>query len=271
MMNLMEIMQAAQGGHAMENLARQFNISTEQAQAAVGAVLPAMSMGLQRQAESANMMSQFLGALASGQHAQAFENQDKDGDGVPDYLQQQGNNVLGMLFGSKDVSRAVAGQAAQFAGVSDQLIRSMLPVIASMVMGGLFKGMNNQGFGGLLGQIASGMMPGAGGAQAGGGSLADMLGKMMGGSGMGSAPTGSAQQPSNPFGGLFGNVLGSMFPGPARPQPQAQSTPAPANPMQAGIEALQDMFRTGQQVQQAQVSGLQQIFDQMMSATRRPS
>jgi hypothetical protein len=261
MMNLMEIMQAAQGGNAMDNLARQFGISADQAQSAVAAVMPAMSMGLQRQAESADMMSQFLKSLAGGKNGAAFDEQDKDGDGVPDHLQQQGNDVLGMLFGSKDVSRAVAGQAAQFAGIPDSIIKSMLPVIASMVMGGLFKGMNNQGFGGLLGQIASGMMPGAGNAQAGGG-LADILGKMMTGGMM--APQPQAQA-SNPLGGMLGDMLGGMFGGGQKPAPQVQVN----DPFKTGLDALQGMFKTGADVHQNHMNSLQDIFGQMMGAGRR--
>lgn len=284
MMNLMEIMQAAQGGAGMENLARQFNISTQQAQAAVSAILPAMSMGLRRQAESVDQMSQFLGTLAQGQHGQAFDEQDKDGDGVPDYLQRQGNDVLSMLFGSKDVSRQVAGQAAQFAGLPDSMMRAMLPMIASMVMGGLMKSMNNQGFGGLLGQLANSfggaMSGGMGGvrpgAQAGQGGLADILGQVMGGmmgggafgGGMGQA---APQASNNPL----GDIMNSMFGGGAAAQPKPQPRPAPAddNPMsnslQAGLDALQGMFKTGAQVQQNQLDSLSQIFGQMMGGSQR--
>lgn len=286
MMNLMEIMQAAQGGQGVENLARQFGISTEQAQAAVSAVLPAMSMGLRNQADSVDQMSQFLGTLAQGRHGQAFDEQDKDGDGVPDYLQQQGNDVLGMLFGSKDASRAVAGHAAQFAGLPDSMIKAMLPVIASMVMGGLAKSMSNQGFGGLLGQIASSfggaMGAGMGGAtagQAGQGGLADILGKMMQGGMMGGAMTGSAPQPNaapnNPLGGMFGDVLNSMLgggPAAQAQQPRPQSAPSAdpmANSLQAGLDALQGMFRTGAQAQQSQMDGLSQIFGQLHGGAAR--
>jgi hypothetical protein len=257
MMNLMDIIQNAQGGNAMENMARQFGISVGQTQSAVEAVLPAMSMGLQRQAQSPDMMSSFLGMLAGGNNGAAFDPLDKDGDGVPDHLQQQGNDVLGTLFGSKDVSRAVAGQAAQIAGIPNSIVKAMLPMIASMVMGGLFKGMNNQGFGGLLGQIASGMMPGMGGAQSGGG-LADMLGKMMGGA----APQPQAQA-SNPLGGLLGGLLGGMFGG---GKPAAPS--AAGNPMQMGLEALQGMFQTGVNAQTQNMNNMQDIFNKMLGGGR---
>ena len=51
----------------------------------------------------------------------------------------EGNGILGHLFGSKELSRAVAAQAAQATGIGQEMLKQMLPVIASMIMGGLFK------------------------------------------------------------------------------------------------------------------------------------
>ncbi len=50
-MNLFEMMQQAQGGQAMQNLSRQYGLSPKQTQAAIDALLPAFSMGLQRQTQ----------------------------------------------------------------------------------------------------------------------------------------------------------------------------------------------------------------------------
>jgi hypothetical protein len=50
-----------------------------------------------------------------------------------------GNNILAQLFGSKDVSRAVAAQAAQMTGIGQEIYKQMLPVMAGTLMGGLFK------------------------------------------------------------------------------------------------------------------------------------
>lgn len=45
-MNLNEIMQAAQGGQGVNNLASQFGLTPDQAQSAVQAVIPAFSQAL---------------------------------------------------------------------------------------------------------------------------------------------------------------------------------------------------------------------------------
>jgi hypothetical protein len=50
MFNLYEILRNAQGGHALDNLATQFGITAEEADAAVKAVVPALSAGFLNQA-----------------------------------------------------------------------------------------------------------------------------------------------------------------------------------------------------------------------------
>ena len=61
-----------------------------------------------------------------------------------------GNAILGHIFGNKDVSRGVAAHAAQSTGIGSSILKQMLPVIASMVMGSLFKGSTGRGLGGEI-------------------------------------------------------------------------------------------------------------------------
>jgi len=51
----------------------------------------------------------------------------------------RGNDVLGQIFGSKDVSRAVAHNAASKTGLSPDLLKKMLPMMAMMVAGYIAK------------------------------------------------------------------------------------------------------------------------------------
>jgi hypothetical protein len=71
--NLFDILQSAQGGQAMENLARQFNLTQQQTQAAVEALLPAFSMGLKRQASDPAAMPNLFSMLG-GANPAAFQN-----------------------------------------------------------------------------------------------------------------------------------------------------------------------------------------------------
>jgi hypothetical protein len=221
MNNLFDMINNAQGGNAVDNIARQYGLSPEQAQGAIEALLPALSMGMQRQSQSVSGLEGLLQSFGGGQHAEVF---DADGDGIPDNAQEQGNNVLAQLFGSKDVSRAVAQEASLMSGVSSTILKQMLPVIASMVMGGMFKSAMGNGLGGLVGQAMQGGLGGLLGSVLGGGQqqqqqqqggmLDSILGQMMGG--------GQRQQPQQQSGGL-GDLLGGMLGGARQaPPPQPQ-------------------------------------------------
>ena len=136
MLPLFDMLNNAQNGNGIAALARQFNLSQQQAQAAVEALLPAFSQGLKRNAADPYGFGAFMTAMASGQHGKYFENAANafSPQGI-----EQGNDILGHLFGSKELSRAVAGQAAQATGIGQQVLQQMLPAIAAMIMGGLFK------------------------------------------------------------------------------------------------------------------------------------
>jgi hypothetical protein len=236
MLPLFDMLAKAQDGHAMELLAKQFNLSQQQAQLAVEALLPAFSQGLKRNTADPSGLGSFLSAMASGNHAKFFENA---GSAFSQQGVEQGNDVLGQLFGSKDLSRAVAAQAAQATGIGQQVLQQMLPVIASMVMGGLFKQSTNQ-------------MP-ASGLGGGNNPLADIIEQMMKQGGLGGmlgggtpggqpAPQQQAPQGQNPLGdNPFGKVLQDMFGGGAAHQTQS---PAGANPWG---KILEDMLGGGQQ------------------------
>jgi hypothetical protein len=257
MFNLSEIMQSAQGGQAISNLARQFGLTQEQTQAAINALLPAFSVGLQNQAQNMGSLSQIIGAMTGGQHATTFDDPNS-------HLNQQtvsaGNNVLGQLFGPGQATSAIAQQVSKATGLNPGILMAMMPVIASMLMSGMFKSAANQGLGGLLGQLASGAFGGAGGP--------------------GAVP--GAQMPGQAGGGILGNILGSVMgsmmsggavPTPGQPggpavatQPGASSAGMPGmNPaVQAGLNVLTSMFNTGTQVQSAHASALQDILNAYM-------
>ena len=67
-MNLNDIIQAAQGGQGINNLANQFGLTPEQAQAAINAMIPALSGGLQQAAQDPSGLGGILSHLTSGAH-----------------------------------------------------------------------------------------------------------------------------------------------------------------------------------------------------------
>jgi hypothetical protein len=75
----------------------------------------------------------------------------------------EGNGILAHVFGSKDVSRQVAAQAAAQTGLGPEVMKRMLPLVATLVMGA----MSRQAAGGGGASLTGG---------AGAGSLLEMLG-----------------------------------------------------------------------------------------------
>ena len=115
---------------------QQFGLSEDQTGNALGQLVPALMAGLQRNTSQQGGMEGLLGALSRGNHSQYLDS--------PELLEQDttredGNSILGHVFGSKDVSRAVAGRAAEQTGIGADILKKMLPVVATMVMGGLSK------------------------------------------------------------------------------------------------------------------------------------
>ena len=290
MLPLFDMLANAQNGNGMDALARQFGLNQQQAQSAVEALMPAFSQGLKRNASDPYGLGSFLQAMSTGQHAKYFDDATRafSPQGV-----DEGNGILGHLFGSKDLSRAVAAQAAQATGIGQNVLQQMLPVVASMIMGGLFKQSTGQmqaasgmGANNPLGEIIEQMMR-QGGAMMGGGQaqpapqqaqtpdpldnpFGQILKGMFGG-GQAQQPTSRQQQPQaqspygdNPLGRIFEQMLGG---GAGQPTPQAQAQPQqqtnpsgrPRNPYD---DLFGKMFETGSQQRDEYQKGVESIFDQ---------
>ncbi|WP_293808942.1 DUF937 domain-containing protein [uncultured Bosea sp.] len=287
MMNLFDIMQSAQNGQALPNLAQQYGLSLQQTQAALDALLPAFSMGLQRQTRDPYAFGSLAQMMTASPYARFFE---AGGYGIPAGAQNAGNDVLSQLFGSREVSQAIAAQAAATSGVSQAILKQMLPVIAAMLMGGLSKTSSNEGLGGILGQFAEmmrGQMPGMQPApqqpQMPANPFEAILKGMFGQAGGQPQPSPQAA-PSDPFGGALGQILGGMFGGMAAPQPEpapaprsaprraAEPEPEPeeapsssaAGPGSIGLDALNQMFEHGRQIQDDHQNALKSILDAML-------
>lgn len=297
MLPLFEMLNNAGQGHGVDQLARQFGISQAQAQEAMEALLPAFSQGLKRNAADPYGAGNFLGALASGQHAKYFE------DAANAFSPQgvaEGNGILGHLFGSKDVSRAVASHAAQATGLGQDMLKQMLPVLASMLMGGLFKQSTGQiqgaqprqaqaGGGGMLGDLMEQMMrqmgqqqPGAqprgrapSGMSPSDNPLGQILEGMFGGGGSTGRGAPSGGQGNNPLGEIFDQFLRGGQ-GAGQPEPQSRRAPQPepeANPGGRPRNPYDDlfgqMFETGRKTRDDYERGVENIFEQFRQGMER--
>lgn len=152
-MSLLDEVLGAGGGSAVNQLARQFGLNESQAQAAISALLPAVAQGFQRNTASQDGLNGLLGALSGGTHQKYVDDPSSLASSA---TVQDGNGILGHIFGSKDVSRAVAGQAAQQTGIGGDVLKQMLPVVAAMAMGAMSRGRSTSvsGGGGVLDMLS---------------------------------------------------------------------------------------------------------------------
>lgn len=206
MLSLFDMLNNAQNGTAIDQMAKQFNLSQQQTQQAIEALLPAFSQGLKRNAANPYDLGSFLNALSSGQHAQYFENA---ANAFSPAGINEGNGILGHLFGSKELSRTVAAQASQMTGIGQDTLKQMLPALAAMIMGGLFK-------------QTSGQMQQPNAASQTGNPLQQIIEQMMQQGGFGQQP--QNKQPANPFENPFGKMLEGMFGG-GTSQPSSSKSP----------------------------------------------
>jgi hypothetical protein len=135
----------------LQSMARDLGVSEQDASTGAAALLPAILGGFKKQSTTQPGGLDGLGGLLSS----------LGGGGLLD-------DVLGQIFGSKDVSRAVAQNASAQSGLDPSLLKKMLPIVAMMVTGYMARQQGNA--------------PGAAPAQGGGG-LGGLLGGLLGGSG----------------------------------------------------------------------------------------
>ena len=167
---------AQMGG--LQSIARELGVSEEQAASGAAALAPAILGGFTKQAQAQPSGVEGLGGLlerlgGGGLLDQVLAPQPTD--------LSQGNNVLGEIFGSKDVSRAVAQNAASQSGLAPGLLQKMLPMLAMLISGYLARqhgGAAGAGGGGGLGDLLGGLLGGRAGAAQGGGA-AGGLGAML--------------------------------------------------------------------------------------------
>ena len=155
-MNLMDMLEQVGGGQSLKNIGGDLGLDSSSTSALVAALAPALMKGMQNQTASADGLSALEGALASGNHQQYIENPESM---LTSEARTDGNNILGHLFGSKDVSRNVAAQAAETTGIDSSLIKKALPLLAGLAMGAVSKNSSStsgDSLSGLLGGLLGG-------------------------------------------------------------------------------------------------------------------
>ena len=260
MFNLYQIVTDSQGGQGLDNLAKQFGLTREQTDGAVKALVPALSTAFMAKAAQPGGLGDLAGGMADGQHARAYADPAAASDPS---TQQKGGSIAGSIFGNNAIVEQVVQQASRYTGLPAATLQQMLPVIVSIIVGGVGTLMRDQGMGGLLGQLANS-------------GLGEILGQFGGGAGK---PPGSTS--SGGMGDVFSNILSSFMGGGRTTTPQQPITPTGAAPgpapdssglspaMQAGMDALSKMFHPGVQASAAQPDNLGEQISSILGGGKR--
>src|SRR5215831_6183643 len=182
MPTLYETLNNAHDGQGMTALGREFGLTPTQTEAAVTALLPAISTGLKQSTATVDGLSNLFSVMGQQQDLQDMYDDPETAFGPEGVA--AGKEALSMIFGSPDVSRAVIDQAQNFSGVSSNILKKMLPVLAGVLLSGLMRS-------GSSGKAASPGVPASSG-----GSLGDILRQIFG-RGMSGSPSAPADPGQN--------------------------------------------------------------------------
>lgn len=158
-MDLISLLTAAGGDKSVTAVGKQLGLGGAETDSLLKSVAPALLRGLQNQVQDDTGASALKRAIESGNHSRYIDDPASalDAAGIAD-----GNKILGHIFGSKDVSRNVAANAATETGIDPSLIRKALPMLAGIAMGALNKNSNaGRDLGGAANEGGLGPLAGA--------------------------------------------------------------------------------------------------------------
>jgi hypothetical protein len=202
-------------------IGRQFGLNDEQTRAAFDALAPVVAAGMRRNAQTPDGLQDIFRSVLTGNRAQTLD----DERAIQfETARAPGDEILGQIFGNKDVSRGVANQLSATSGIGAAILKKLLPIVASIVMG----------------QVAKKMGAGTGAQQGGGGLgdiLKDILGGGMGGGGGSPMPRGGGSIPDVDLGGRKLQV-----PDTSMPQDSGRAPSSTGNPLE---DMLNDILAGG--------------------------
>lgn len=134
-MGILDQLLGGQSDAAVRQIADRFELDPIEARKAMDGLMPVLARGLQQNTSKTKGADELFEALRKGNHSRYL-------DDIPSMGQnniKEGNDILGHIFGNKDVSRGVAREVSKSSGVSRAILQKLLPVVATMVMGSLGK------------------------------------------------------------------------------------------------------------------------------------
>lgn len=154
-MDLLDTILSSTGDGAATEIARRLGMGEGDTRNVLAAIVPALGRGLAGRNATPDKLTGLMDALRTGDHQRYLDDPAKAADslGIED-----GNRILGHILGTKDVSRQLAGRVAEQTGVGSDLIKQMLPMVATLAMGALSKQTSEQRDEGALQNTLSGWL-----------------------------------------------------------------------------------------------------------------
>lgn len=179
-MSLLKMLQQAQGGQGLSQLASQLGMDQSQAGSLAEMLAPAIGSAAKKRAERGEVEG-LLGQLKGEAQSAYFD--DPAAAAQPE-ARQQGQNFLEQLLGSQEATQELAREAAGRANVEPSQVEQFMPALAAMLQGGMQKQTPDSGIEGMLSGLTGGQQ-----SSGGGGGLMGMIGGLLGG-GSGSQQSG---------------------------------------------------------------------------------
>ncbi|MEM6662198.1 MAG: DUF937 domain-containing protein [Pseudomonadota bacterium] len=167
-MSLMNILKQAGGGQGLGQLASKFGMDESQAGGLAELLAPAIGSAAKKRAESGGLEA-LLGQLKGEAQGGLFD--DGEAAAAPE-AQEQGQNFLDQILGSREASGELAQAAAERSGVDAGTVGQFMPALAAMLQGGMQKQTPDTSIQGLMTGLS-------GGTSNQGGGIMSMLSGMM--------------------------------------------------------------------------------------------
>ncbi len=260
MLNFIDIMRAAQGGQAIENMARRFGLNPEQTRHAVAALLPAFAMGLQQAAARPADVEKLFEAMRSGRYDAFF---DSARSAFSKKAQASGEDIIGRMFGSPELVARIAEQSAAFSGLTAETVSKMMPHVAATLMGGMAKSVGSDSATGIepLARMMDVWKPPAPEpppppANPWEQMFSAMMAGMQGGAAGDAAGARKQIGSENPFEEMIATMLRAGAPPEPEPPPRSDAEKA----MDEAFANYEKMLQMGREMQDRHLAALRTIF-----------
>lgn len=129
-----ELIARMTGDEVVSTVSRHFNLTRDQTIAAIKALMPAYLTAMKNLTSAPGSRFDFFEQLAKTDFDRYFK------DASQAFSQEnieRGNAILGQLFGSREVSRAIADHATRISKLNAETMKRLLPALAPILMSGL--------------------------------------------------------------------------------------------------------------------------------------